>query len=134
MRAIVAALLLAAGGGWPEEDLAPYAAKYGGEANHVLPEGRGRVDVMTRAVAIDVATHDRWAEAVGYACYFREATGGQAGVILVVPSGRVDGIVKTNLDRCEKTCKALGLWMWAEPAQGTSPWVKGDPRWRRRDK
>jgi predicted protein tyrosine phosphatase len=60
-----------------------WCGQAGGKMEHRLPDG-ARVDCLTGAYAVEFDFADKWAESVGQALHYAEATGREAGVVLIL--------------------------------------------------
>jgi len=84
-----------------------WCASAGGVAEIVLPD-RTRVDCLTETHAIEVDFADKWAEAIGQALYYAEATGRAPGILLIMEEQGDQRF----LERLHKVTERLGVAVW----------------------
>jgi len=86
---------------------AAWCASAGGIAEVVLPD-RTRVDCLTATHAIEVDFAAKWAESIGQALYYAQATGRAPGILLIMEE-QGD---RRFLERLLKVTERLGVAVW----------------------
>lgn len=79
----------------------------GGIAEVILPD-RTRVDCLTETHAVEVDFARKWAEAVGQALYYSQATGRAPGILLIIEEEGDERF----LERLLKVTERLGVAVW----------------------
>lgn len=84
-----------------------WCTKAGGVTEYRLDDG-ARVDCVTGEYAIEFDFAPKWAESVGQALYYAEATGLQPGVVLIIERPGDD----RELDRLKRLAARYGITTW----------------------
>jgi hypothetical protein len=98
--------------GWETTIARALAAKYGAQVEVRLPDGT-RVDLLTDEEAIEVDWAKKWAEAIGQALYYADATKRRPAVILLLTAPTDQRYV----DRCQRIAKRYGIRVYTEPVK-----------------
>lgn len=105
---------------WQRSIVSYFAGEYEAvEAEHTLPDG-ARIDILLDSHAIEIDWSKKWAESIGQAMFYAEATDRRAGVVLLVE----DMVDETRYLRRFKIATArLGIDLWIVDIEKGRIWL-----------
>ena len=79
-----------------------------GQQEVILPD-KTRVDCLTDTHAIEFDFAHKWAESIGQALYYAQATNKKAGIVLIVENAQKD---QKYLDRVKAVAEKYDITVW----------------------